>query len=298
MRIMKPLLPLLLFLAALTTSAKPDKQLDTLQTQITALSQRVDRQARDAQSARRERAATQARTVELQAEADSLRRAVDSLSLKLHDAIKEQGQRLGTEISRTRDDATATAGELSAQASANLSYTAAAIVVLLLVALLIYIVLSRRMKRGGGELKSVREASRQMGERLVALDSQMADLMTRQLAASHTVDHSLVLSIAGEMARIEQNLAFMDPKTRGVSQLKSRAAAIQAALAKKGYEVPPLIGTEYRDGMQMEATMEEDESLEPGQQRIRRVTRPCVMYQGKMIQAAQVVVAYNPNDEQ
>ena len=43
----------------------------------------------------------------------------------------------------------------------------------------------------------------------------------------------------------------------------------------------------------MKPTMELDEDLPVGTQIIRRVLKPMVLYKGEMIQAAEVVVAYN-----
>ncbi len=112
--------------------------------------------------------------------------------------------------------------------------------------------------------------------------------------AGRNVDHSLALTVANELTRITQNLSYMDTKTRGLSQLQHRATAIATALEEKGYEIPSLVGTEYREGDNMEVVMEEDEMIEDRRMIIRRVTRPCVLYKGRMIQCAKAVVAYNP----
>ncbi len=43
----------------------------------------------------------------------------------------------------------------------------------------------------------------------------------------------------------------------------------------------------------MIGTMELNDGLKPGTNRIKRVIKPQVSYQGKMIQAAEVVIEYN-----
>ena len=135
-----------------------------------------------------------------------------------------------------------------------------------------------------------------MQEESVKLDSKLVELLDKQLIQPHDnveEDHKLVLSIATEVARIEQNLAFMDPKTKGVSNLKNRASAIKTTLQSRGYDIPTLIGETYHEGDNMKPTMELDEELPVGTQIIRRVMKPMVLFKGKLIQAAEVVVAYN-----
>jgi len=168
--------------------------------------------------------------------------------------------------------------------------------------ILTYFALRKRIRKGSDTLDKVAEDAEQIRERQVELDTRLTSLLQQQLALSEKIantadaapDHSIILSIANELARIDQNLQFMDSKTRGVSQLRNRTKAIIEALKKKGYEIPVLLGTEYKEGYNMDATMEEDEDMEPGKMKIRRVTRPAVLYNGKLIQAAQVIVAYNP----
>ena len=60
----------------------------------------------------------------------------------------------------------------------------------------------------------------------------------------------------------------------------------------KGYKIPSLLNKPYDEGMNMVATMEPDENLDEGEEYIKRVIKPQVNYNGKMIQAAEVVVAF------
>lgn len=179
---------------------------------------------------------------------------------------------------------------------------------LVLLGIAAFVGLRRRLSRSTEISETIRSAHTKLQEQALELDLRLTELYQRQLTTETTIDtvrqeaaqlqkvetdHTLVLTIAGELTRIEQNLAFMDPKVRGVSQLRSRAAAIRSALAEKGYEIPVLIGTDYHEGDMMEAVMEEDESLDPGRMIIRRIIRPAVLYEGRMIQPAKAVVAYN-----
>lgn len=164
-----------------------------------------------------------------------------------------------------------------------------------------FVILRKRLKGDKDSLDKFAAEAETLRQSQVDLDSKLTAVLEKQLEmvdkAGSSDDHSLVLSIINEMARIDQNLQFMDPKTKGVSQLRNRSKAISEALKKKGYEMPALIGTEYKEGYNMEASVEEDDTVEPGKMIIKRINRPAVLFNGRMIQAAKVVVAFNPEEE-
>lgn len=184
--------------------------------------------------------------------------------------------------------------------SANVAACGIFIAFVLLV--IIYLMLRNKIYRGSSSIdkikvaqESLETAQKSLQEESVKLDGKLVELLDKQLKQNTEPkqDHSFVLDIANEIARIEQNLAFMDTKVKGVSNLKNRAAAINDRLKSKGYEIPKLVGEKYIDGNNMKPTMELDEDLPAGTQIIRRVLKPMVIYNGEMIQAAEVVVAYN-----
>lgn len=92
---------------------------------------------------------------------------------------------------------------------------------------------------------------------------------------------------------MNQVLENMDNSVKGVSSLRNRLKAIFMSLASNQYEIPDLLGKSYHAGDNMIGTMELNEKIEPGTNRIKRVIKPHVSYQGKMIQAAEVVIEYN-----
>ena len=238
----------------------------------------------------------------LQIENSSLKDRMDSLNA----AIVEVSDTLGIRIKDTNNIVTVNKVSVDEDLHKLLLYGGCGFALPLLIALGVYFILHKRIGKDTLDIAAIKEANRKLTEQSVALDNKITEVLEKQLKAGECIpgisdnktneetDHSLVLSIANEMMRIEQNLAFMDLKIKGVSQLRNRVAAISALLKSKGYEVPNLIGTEFKDGMNYEAVMEEDENMESGIMKIKRVTRPCVMYKGKMIQSAKVVVAYNP----
>lgn len=107
------------------------------------------------------------------------------------------------------------------------------------------------------------------------------------------VDHSIVLSIINDLVRMQQNLEHMDETTKGVSQLKSRLKSIFTTLKSRQYEVLDLIGHSYHEGDNMIVTLELNEEMASGTNRIKRVLKPQVSYNGKLIQAAEVIIEYN-----
>ena len=106
-------------------------------------------------------------------------------------------------------------------------------------------------------------------------------------------ENKFVVSLANELFRMYQNLQNMDSAIRGVNNLKNRADSMMALLRTKGYEIPPLLGETYNEGYNMIASMELDENLQPGTKIIKRVIKPQVNYKGTMLQAAEIIVAYN-----
>lgn len=150
---------------------------------------------------------------------------------------------------------------------------------------------------------SISETRKAFDEESVKLDNQLIEIAAKQLdlfqryqpdtKGNTEPDHSLVLKIADEITRIQQNLNHMDPSIKGYKQLSRATNAILDNLNANGYEIPSLLGVPFDDNYNMIATMEMDENLEPGTKKIKRVVKPMVKYNGVMIQAAEVYVAFN-----
>jgi len=106
------------------------------------------------------------------------------------------------------------------------------------------------------------------------------------------ISESTVLALAGEMARMENNLYRMED-VPGRKQVSKALDRMKVALQAEGYAVIPLLGTPYREGMQMSVVFVQDESLPLGSSIITSVQKPQVNWNGKMIQAACVTVGQN-----
>lgn len=108
-----------------------------------------------------------------------------------------------------------------------------------------------------------------------------------------TFNNTMILDIINDLVRMRQNLEFMDDSVKGVSQLKNRIKSIYATLNSNQYEIPELVGHSYHEGDNMIGTLELNPELPPATNRIKRVIKPQVSYQGKLIQAAEVIIEYN-----
>lgn len=113
-------------------------------------------------------------------------------------------------------------------------------------------------------------------------------------SSAQSLDHSLVLAVINDLVRMRQNLDNMDDAVKGVSQLRNRIRAIFTTLQSRQYEIPDLLGQSYHDGDNIIVSSAElNEVLPKGTNRIKRVIKPQVSFQGKMIQVANVVIESN-----
>ena len=217
--------------------------------------------------------------------------------------LQALAEKMGVGLSETNKSIQSSTSSLSSIINTRTWLAVCGILIAIALLGVVYYILRKRIISGSSAVEKIKSAQeslesahKAMQEESVKLDSKLVELLDKQLIQPHDnveEDHKLVLSIATEVARIEQNLAFMDPKTKGVSNLKNRASAIKTTLQSRGYDIPTLIGETYHEGDNMKPPMELDEELPVGTQIIRRVMKPMVLFKGKLIQAAEVVVAYN-----
>lgn len=144
--------------------------------------------------------------------------------------------------------------------------------------------------------KDLQESQQQLENGTISLDSKVADLLKTHLSSTiqaNQQDHSLALKVADEIVRIETNLYRMDPATRGYKQLTKSVQRMKDCFMTKGYEISDLLGKPYNEGMKVVANLVEDESLPEGSAIITGIIKPQIIYNGKMIQAAQITVSQN-----
>ena len=148
--------------------------------------------------------------------------------------------------------------------------------------------------------ESLRNAQVKIQEESVNLDNKLLDIAEKQLASAKeftsktaTPDHSLVVKLADEIARIETNLSKMDKSVRGYKQLVQAKDRMINNVRANGYEIISLLGQEYNEAMQFPARFVPDEELPEGKRIITGMIKMQVNYNGQMIQPAEIVVSQN-----
>ena len=113
-----------------------------------------------------------------------------------------------------------------------------------------------------------------------------------RLSKKGGISESTVFSFINEITRIENNLYHMQ-EVPGRKQISKALDRMKMALQAEDYTIVPLLGTPYKEGMQVSALFVPDESLPEGKSIITSVQRAQVNRAGRMIQAANVTVGQN-----
>ena len=113
-----------------------------------------------------------------------------------------------------------------------------------------------------------------------------------QIGKSGGVGESTILALIGEISRIDNNLYHMED-VPGRKQIVKALERMKVSLQAEDYTIVPLLGTAYKEGMQVNAVFVSDDGLQPGYSVITSVQKPQVNRAGRMIQAASVTVAQN-----
>lgn len=240
-------------------------------------------------------------------ENEAQRLAIDSLQDKcksLEEAQSTDREKINGKIDATDNNVRTNQDLLQSRTL----YGVIVVIVVLAIIVVIAYRLAKRIKSGNSTIGDVRKAQdalqvaqTKMQEESVKLDNQFLAIVQKQLdasvpSASKTTgepDHSLVVKLADEIARIETNLSKMDKSVRGYKQLVQAKDRMINNVRANGYEIISLLGQEYNDGMQFPARFVPDESLPEGKRIITGMTKMQVNYNGKMIQPAEIVVSQN-----
>ena len=236
---------------------------------------------------------------------DAQRLAIDSLQDKcksLEEAQSTDRENINGKIDATDNNVRTNQDQLQSRTL----YGVIVVIVVLVIIVGVACWLTKRIKSGTSTIGDVRRAQEalqaaqtKMQEESVKLDNQLLAIVQKQLDASSASkitgepDHSLVVKLADEIARIETNLSKMDKSVRGYKQLVQAKDRMINNVRANGYEIISLLGQEYNDGMQFQTRCVPDESLREGKRIITGMIKMQVNYNGKMIQPAEIVVSQN-----
>ena len=272
-----------------------DEDVNQLKKEVSTLNQQVRNQKSITLS-------QQKKIYSLQSELGKSKTFIDSLQAKvgnLSSDLTSVEERLGTDISKTNqvvEDKTT-----SLKDSINSKSIIGIIIMLALAVLAGFGIFQLRKKvySSDAAIDAVKDAQKKLEEESVKLDNQLVDILNNQLNSQQvktqpsTPDHSLVLKVADEIVRIELNLSRMDPSIKGYKQLTKGVERIKDNFKAKGYEITDLLGKPYVEGMKVVANFTPDETLPEGSQVITGIIKPQIIYNGTMIQAAEITVSQN-----
>lgn len=235
-------------------------------------------------------------------------RNIDSLCKdisKVNEQIKQTSSDMKKDISDTNDNINYKEKAMMSAINTKSVYAGLIGLLALVLSVVIFIRYRRRVNQStldlnniDSQITSLKNEQHRLEENIIASNDKLISAIEKQAVVKtedeiKDQDHSLALAVANELTRIQQNLNFMDPTVKGVSQLKNRAKAIMTTLNSKQYDIPDLLGKVYNEGDNIIATMELNEDMKEGTNRIKRVIKPQVSYKGKLIQAAEVFVEFN-----
>lgn len=298
---------LLGFVISTVNAENNSKEIESLKIEVNSLMNRQKRLESEVGTLSSKTSDAEKKISELSSQDKELRSVVDSLQDICNDlatAQRTNKKELSESIDKTNELALSTESVLS---SRTLWGTCGLAILLLAIIATIFAFL-KKIKSGTTSIDDVRKAQdtlqaaqTKMQEESVKLDNQLLAIVQKQLDASvpsankttGEPDHSLVVKLADEIARIETNLSKMDKSVRGYKQLVQAKDRMINNVRANGYEIISLLGQEYNDGMQFPARFVPDESLLEGKRIITGMIKMQVNYNGKMIQPAEIVVSQN-----
>lgn len=298
---------LLGFVVSTVSAENNSKEIEGLKTEVNSLMNRqkhleseVGTLSSKTSDAEKEISDLSSQDKELQSVVDSLQ----SVSNALAAALRTNKKELSESIGKTNELALSTESVLSSRTL----WGSCGLAILLLAIIATIFAFLKKIKLGTTSIDDVRKAQEilqaaqtKMQEESVKLDNQLLAIVQKQLDASvpsankttGEPDHSLVVKLADEIARIETNLSKMDKSVRGYKQLVQAKDRMINNVRANGYEIISLLGQEYNDGMQFQTRFVPDESLPEGKRIITGMIKMQVNYNGKMIQPAEIVVSQN-----
>ena len=299
---------ILLGFAVSTVSAEnKSKDIESLKIEVNSLMNRQKHLESEVGTLSSKTSDAEKKISELSSQDKELRSVVDSLqgvSNALAATQRTNKKELSESIGKTNELALSTESVLSSRTL----WGSCGLAILLLAIIATIFAFLKKIKLGTTSIDDVRRAQEvlqaaqtKMQEESVKLDNQLLAIVQKQLDASvpsankttGEPDHSLVVKLADEIARIETNLSKMDKSVRGYKQLVQAKDRMINNVRANGYEIISLLGQEYNDGMQFQTRFVPDESLPEGKRIITGMIKMQVNYNGKMIQPAEIVVSQN-----
>jgi len=232
--------------------------------------------------------------------------SIEILNQKLQansNAITQTANKLGIQIKETGEQNAGKITEVSESLSKNSLYGIIGVLSAILLSGLLYWLLSKRQKTDKTDVEGqLSKTKKTIEEEQIQINTKLAELYNGQMELlkmerktnpnNGEVDHSLPLKVADEIVKMQINLFHMDKNIRGHKNLSIAVTNVFDNFKANGYEIIDHLNKPFNDGMNMDASKEPDVALKDGEQIIRRIIKPEIHFNNKMIQKAQVIVAY------
>jgi cell division septum initiation protein DivIVA len=270
---------------------KIEKEIDGLKTQINSLRSSNSNLNNELNS--------------LESQIEKLNVNLDSLNVQVRNnesSINTKSTKLNSRITTTETKTNEKLVKVDETIGKTTLYSIIGVSLAIILSGILYWLLSKRQKTDKTHVemqlsnakKSIEEEQVQINTKLAELYNGQMELLKHERKANpgNDIDHSLALKVADEIVKMQMNLVHMDSKVRGHKQLTIAVTNVFDNFKANGYEIVDLLNKPYNDGMNMDASKEPDPTLNEGVQLIRRIIKPEIHYNNKMIQKAQVIVAY------
>lgn len=244
--------------------------------------------------------------VKLNSKLSNADKSIDSMRNQTQensDAISQTASQLGIQIKETGGKNEEKITEVSKSLSQNSLYAIIGFLSAIMLSGLLYLLLSKRQRTYKTNIEDeLSKTKKTIEEEQIQINTKLAELYNGQMellknerksnSKNGEVDHSLPLKVADEIVKMQMNLVHMDNKVRGHKQLSIAVTNVFDNFKANGYEIIDHLNKPYNDGMNMDVSKEPDPSLKEEEQIIRRIIKPEIHFNNKMIQKAQVIVAY------
>lgn len=228
-------------------------------------------------------------------EIDSLHKKLDEIDIQIKQTENSIAQIEGMEKEKETEQ-----NKINEKNNVSLIIVSVISIVLLLTILLLIRYIRRMNQNFETKLEECNNngisTSDKLNELIINHDSKLADLiigLSDDKEGIKSLNQSFVLEIAEQITRMEVNLYRMDSAVKGHKQLTRAIYNIKDSLRAQGYEVSELLGTRYVEGMKVSADFVEDEKLPLGTQIITGIRKPQILFNGKLLQAAEITVSQN-----
>lgn len=234
------------------------------------------------------------------AQHDELNMKINSVKQEFNDGNKItllKAQKIEDLIGVRKEETAENFNDIKQVISENTLYWIVSVLFVSVLMAIVFVYLNKRIFNQKANLNNdLLSMKAKIDEESIKLDNKLIEVIDTQLKADNNksteeADHSLALKVADEIIRIQKNTSLMDEKTKGLKQLSASVQRIQDNFLSNGYEIVPMLGLQYNEGMKVSVNFVPDEDLEEGQQVITKIIKPQVNFQGVMIQSAQLEVS-------